>query len=192
MEEFKRHARLVAGQVPAGGTILEVAPGPGYLAIELAKLGPYKIAGLDISKKFVEIAQGKAREAGVAVEFRHGNAAEMPFAAETFDFIVCRSAFKNFAEPVMALNEMHRVLKPGGRALILDLRGDVSEETVNTYVDSLGLNFVNSFLTKWIFKSTLIKRAYPQDQFKELAAKSAFGRSQIQEEQISLEMWLEK
>lgn len=192
MEEFKNHARLVAAQVPEGSTILEVAPGPGYLAIELAKLGQYKIVGLDISKKFVEIAQKKAQEAGVAVEFRHGNAAEMPFGVDTFDFIICRSAFKNFAEPVTALNEMHRVLKRGGQALILDLRGGVAEETVNDYVDSLGLNPVNSLLTQWAFKFMLIKRAYTKDQFEELAAKSAFGRSKIQENQISLEIWLEK
>lgn len=192
IEEFKSNARLIAKQVPEGSTILEVAPGPGYLAIELAKLGRYQIVGLDISKKFVEIAQMKAQEAGVGVEFRHGNAAEMPFEAETFDFIICKSAFKNFAEPVTALNEMYRVLKVGGKALILDLRGDVAEETVNDYVDSLGLNFVNSLMTKWTFKFMLIKRAYTKAQFEELAAKSNFGRSKIQENQIGLEVWLEK
>jgi ubiquinone/menaquinone biosynthesis C-methylase UbiE len=192
IEEFKRNAKLVAEQVPEGSAILEVAPGPGYLAIELAKLDHFKVVGLDISKKFVEIAQMKAREAGVGVDFRHGNVAQMPFDEGVFDFIICKSAFKNFAEPLMALDEMYRVLKVGGKALILDLRGDVSEEAVNNYVDSLGLNPVNSLLTKWIFKFTLIKRAYTKDQFKALVSQSPFSQSNIRENQIGLEIWLEK
>lgn len=192
IEEFKNNAKLVVRQIALGGAVLEVAPGPGYLAIELAKLGRYQIVGLDISKKFVEIAHLKARDAGVEVDFRHGNAAQMPFAEETFDFIICKSAFKNFDQPVMALNEMYRVLKVGGKALILDLRGDVSEEAINHYVDSLGLNPINTLITKWIFKFMLIKRAYTQSQFKEMVARSRFSHSEIQTNQIELQVWLEK
>ena len=48
----------------------------------------------------------------------------MPFEDNEFDFVLCRAAFKNFSEPVAALREMHRVLKPGGKALIIDLRRD--------------------------------------------------------------------
>lgn len=193
LEEYKNNAKLVAGQVSEGSAILEVAPGPGYIAIELAKLGHYKIVGLDISEKFVEIAQRKAKEAGLEVDFRQGNAAQMPFDEGIFDFIICKSAFKNFAEPIMALDEMYRVLKVGGKALILDLRGDVSTETVNNYVDNhLGLNSLNSLLTKWTFKFMLIKRAYTKDQFKALVSKSKFSQSKIQENQIGLAVWLEK
>lgn len=59
--EMKEYAKEVAKQVHDGSLVLEVAPGPGYLAIELAKLGNYKIIGLDISKKFVEIARRNAK-----------------------------------------------------------------------------------------------------------------------------------
>src|SRR5262249_6288407 len=108
IEEFRKAAEGVARRIP-GGDVLEVAPGPGYLAIELARLGPYRIVGLDISHSFVEMAAANAERAGVEVTFQHGDAARMPFEANSFDFIVCRAAFKNFAEPVRALNEMHRV-----------------------------------------------------------------------------------
>ena len=60
----------------------------------------FRVVGLDISKTFVAIASANAKDAGAAVEFHQGNAAEMPFGAESFDLIVCRAAFKNFAEPV--------------------------------------------------------------------------------------------
>ena len=51
----------------------------------------------------------------------------------SFDLIICRAAFKNFSEPLQALHEMHRVLKPGGKALIMDLRRDASLEDIKTH-----------------------------------------------------------
>jgi ubiquinone/menaquinone biosynthesis C-methylase UbiE len=125
---------MVVNQVseilPAGSRILEVAPGPGFLAIELAKLGKYQVVGLDISQSFVEIARSKAKEAGVAVEFCQGNASAMPLSANTFDLIICRAAFKNFSEPLQALREMYRVLKPNGKVSIVDLCRDASPDRI--------------------------------------------------------------
>lgn len=123
MEDYRRVAKKAAQSLYTEASVLEVAPGPGYLSLELAKLGNYKVTGLDISETFVEIARKHAKEAGVEIDFRLGDAAAMPFPDETFDLIICRSAFKNFSQPIRALDEMHRVLKPGGKAVILDLRG---------------------------------------------------------------------
>src|SRR5262245_26075633 len=55
-QSYRDSAALVAGRVRSGASVLEVAPGPGYLTIELAKLGDYRVVGLDISHTFVEIA----------------------------------------------------------------------------------------------------------------------------------------
>src|SRR6266540_2420572 len=124
--ELEPVVRQVSDLLPAGSRILEVAPGPGYLAIELARLGTYRVVGLDISKSFVQMAAENAAKAGVQVTFQHGNASAMPFESDAFDLVVCRAAFKNFSEPVQALNEMYRVLKRGGKAVIIDLRRDAS------------------------------------------------------------------
>ena len=137
MEDFRALARRVAAELAPGSAVLEVAPGPGYFAIELAKLSSYQITGLDISKTFVAIARRKAQEAKVEVDFRQGDASHMFFADETFDFLLCRAAFKNFSDPVGALREMFRVLKPGGRAVIIDLRRDASQKSVNALVDQM-------------------------------------------------------
>ena len=83
---------------------------------------PIAVTGLDISKTFVELARKNAANSGVHVQCEHGNASQMPFANQSFDFLVCRAAFKNFANPLGALKEMSRVLKPGARGLIIDLR----------------------------------------------------------------------
>jgi ubiquinone/menaquinone biosynthesis C-methylase UbiE len=74
---------------------LEAAFGPGYLAIELAKLGEYKITGLDISSKFVQISSQNAKQSGVNIGFRQGGVENMPFPDESFDPTICTSAFKN-------------------------------------------------------------------------------------------------
>lgn len=67
--EFRKLAETIAGQVPPGGSVPEVAPGPGYLAIELAKLGTCRVTGLDISRSFVAMAAENARATGVEVAF---------------------------------------------------------------------------------------------------------------------------
>src|ERR1700734_3537982 len=168
LAEFTKLARDIAHRVPNGSSVLEVAPGPGYFCIELAKLGDYAITGLDISHTFVEIASKKAAEAGVRVIFRQGNASAMPFADNTFDFLLCRAAFKNFGQPVRALQEMCRVLKPSGRGLIIDLRKDASMESIHQMVDEMGLNAVNRMITKLTFRTMLFKRAYPKEQFQQM------------------------
>jgi hypothetical protein len=88
---------------------------------------------------------------------------------------------------------MNRVLKAGGKAVIIDLRRDVSDEVLRKYVEKeLNLNGINVLLTKWIFKSMLVKRAYTKDEFRELVSRSRFKTCQIQEDTVGLEVWLEK
>jgi ubiquinone/menaquinone biosynthesis C-methylase UbiE len=190
--DYRAAARAVADQVADGAGVLEVAPGPGYLAIELAKLGPYRVVGLDISESFVRMAAENAKAAGVAVTFLRGDAASMPFDPESFDLVVCRAAFKNFSEPVRALNEMYRVLKPGGKAVIQDLRSDASAEAIRAQVAAMGLGRINSLLTKWIFKHMLLKRAYSEEQFRSMASESPFRACEIRADPIGLEVALAK
>ena len=192
MEQYKEWAKRFAEHAPEDSRVLELAPGPGYLAIELSKLGNYAITGLDISKTFVEIAEKNAKEAGVEIDFRHGDAACMPFDETTFDSIICTSAFKNFKEPVSALREMHRVLKPGGKALIVDLRHDLSSQSIDSFVDDMGLRWIDSLATRLIFKFMLKKRAYTVDQLKRFVSQTDFAEFEIVKNRISLEVWLKK
>jgi len=94
LADFREQARAVAGQLSAGASVLEVAPGPGFFAIELARLGRFTITGLDVSATFVEIATANAERAGVSVLFRLGNASAMPFPDHSFDLVYCSAAFK--------------------------------------------------------------------------------------------------
>ncbi len=192
LNDFKSLAQRVAEQLTPRSRVLEIAPGPGYFAIELAKLGDYRITGLDISQTFVDIARANAADASVHVDFRQGNASAMRLPGSRFDFILCRAAFKNFSEPVEALAEMHRVLKPGGRALIIDLRRDASKQSVQQAVDAMHLETVNRIITKLTFRFMLLKRAYTKSEFEELIFHTKFASVEIQEGLIGLEVSLTK
>lgn len=190
--EYRRTARAIADRLEPDSTVLEVAPGPGYLAIELARAGSFRVTGLDISRSFVEMARENARRAGVEVDFRHGNASQLPFADGSFDFVVCRAAFKNFTDPVGALNETHRVLKPGGRASIFDLRKDAPLDAIDAAVDDMKLSAVSAFMTRWTFRHLLLKSAYSQDALRAMVAESEFRGCEIVEDGIGLELRLER
>jgi ubiquinone/menaquinone biosynthesis C-methylase UbiE len=192
LPEFQALARRIADQVPSGGSVLEVAPGPGYFAIELAKIGGRHVTGLDISQTFVEIAKKEAATAGVEVEFRQGNVSAMPFPADSFDYLLCRAAFKNFSDAPGALTEMHRVLKPGGRALIIDLRRDVTPAVIRREVEGLKLGPINAFIVRQTFRFMLIKRAYTKGEFRELIANSPFQSGDVKESLIGVEITLTK
>ena len=192
LEDFKALARRSAEQILPQSRVLEVAPGPGYFAIELAKLGDYQISGLDIGETFVEIARANAAKANVRIDFRRGNASGMPFGDDTFDFLLCRAAFKNFSEPQRALEEMYRVLGPGGQALIIDLRRDASKESINQAIDDMNLNTINGIITRLTFRFMLLKRAYTKREFEELISQTKFRHAAIRENLIGLEILLSK
>ena len=192
IEDFRHQAQAVAARLHTGSSVLEVAPGPGLFAVELAKLGDFGITGLDISRTFVEIAKENARNTGLKIDFRFGNASSLPFPREFFDFIYCAAAFKNFAEPIKALDEMHRVLRPRGEAVVVDLRKDVPLDELETYLKQSGRSRFDAWLTNWIFRRMLIKRAYTREQFLRMAEQSCFGACQITASAIGYEVRFRK
>jgi ubiquinone/menaquinone biosynthesis C-methylase UbiE len=192
IDQYQKAAHDVAARLTSGSRVLEVAPGPGYFAIELARLGSYHIVGLDISHSFVRIATENAKATGALVEFRQGNASSMPFEPNSFDFIYCRAAFKNFAEPIEAINEMYRVLSPGGTAVISDLRKDASPGEINAAVRAMKLGWINALLTRRIFKHVLLKRAHLPDDFRRMASQTPFGLCAVKPESIGMEVLFRK
>lgn len=192
MPEYVRLAQSIDEMLPAGSHILEVAPGPGFLSVELARRGRHRVTGLDISRTFIDIATTNAAAARVNVDFQHGNASQMPFAENSFDFVVCRAAFKNFSEPVKAIGEMHRVLRPGAQGEIIDLRRDASMRDITNYVDSMETNVLNGLFMKFTFRFMLLRRAYTVAEFREMLAQVSFTRTWIDENSVGLGVWFEK
>jgi ubiquinone/menaquinone biosynthesis C-methylase UbiE len=188
LAQYRRQAAEVAAGLAAGAEILEVAPGPGFFAVELAKLG-FRVTGLDISHTMVEIALEESRKAGVEIDFRQGDVTQAPFAAESFDFLVCQAAFKNFRQPVTALNQMHRLLRPGGFAVIHDLNHEATGADIDRDVASMNLGTLSGFTVRQTL-GWLRRRAFTAAQFEALAAESAFGGCSVTTNGIGLEVRL--
>jgi ubiquinone/menaquinone biosynthesis C-methylase UbiE len=147
---------------------------------------------LDISQTFVEIAQKNAALAKVQAEFQRGNVSAMPFGKDQFDYVVCRAAFKNFTTPVAALQEMCRVLKPGGRALIVDLRRDASRDSIRQAVRAMNTGVLNRMMIYLTFRFMLLKRAYTKADFERMIGLTAFRTRELSTNLIGLEVLLEK
>ena len=101
-----------------GGSALDVACGSGKLTILLSRIaGPNgRVVGLDFSTKMLEVA----RHEFPTIEFREGDALNLPFDDATFDATTIAFGLRNLADPVRGLSEMLRVVKPGGRAVVLE------------------------------------------------------------------------
>lgn len=112
-------ARLEPGQ-----QALDICCGTGDLAIELAnRVGPAgTVTGSDFSRPMLELASDKAQAGGLnQVSFEWADALELPYADGTFDALTIGFGARNLADLPKGLSEMNRVLKPGGRVVILEI-----------------------------------------------------------------------
>jgi ubiquinone/menaquinone biosynthesis C-methylase UbiE len=191
LPEIRALAVRIATAVAPSAQVLEVAPGPGFLSIELARRG-LPVRAVDISKTFVDIARRNAAAEGVDVRFELGNAAALPLEDASVDFVVCRAAFKNFSQPREALAEMRRVLRPGGKVLLIDMRRDASMADIKQYVDGLGVSRLNRWFMLLVFRHMLIKRAYPLQEFRRIAIDAEWVQPQIDPSGMGFEAWLTK
>lgn len=190
LAQYRHRADQLTSGLPAGATVLEIAPGPGYFALEMARRGAH-VTGFDISRTMVEIATSHAKESGLQVDFQHGDATKLPFADASFDLVVCQAAFKNFLHPVQVLDEMHRVLKPGGVAVIDDMRHEATLGDIRAEVRSMEVGMIPSLFTG-VALWALRRRAKSVSEFFRLAEASAFGQCSIRTEGIGLEVRLQK
>ncbi|WP_433349335.1 class I SAM-dependent methyltransferase [Micromonospora sp. CA-111912] len=102
----------------ARGRILDVAVGTGR---NLPHYPPgATITGIELSPAMLTIARQQAIDLGRAVDLHEGDAERMPFAGGSFDTAVCALSLCTIPDPAAAIREMHRVLVPGGRLLLLD------------------------------------------------------------------------
>ena len=110
------------------GEAADLGCGPGQLVIELARRSPgLHVTGIDLSDEMIARGQDNARRAGVAdrVSFRRGNAQRIPFPDASLDLVVSTLSLHHWSDPVAVLDEIARVLRPGGSFLVFDLRRDM-------------------------------------------------------------------
>lgn len=123
-----RRALALSGGSYAIGQAVDLGCGAGQLAVALANAAPaLRITGVDLSADLLATARERAHNAGLAhrIDFRPGDASAVPFADASVDLVVSTLSLHHWDDPGAALNEIARVLRPGGAFLIFDLRRDM-------------------------------------------------------------------
>ena len=109
------------------------------------------------------------------MDFRLGNTSAMPFDSDSFELVVCRKAFKNFSEPVRALQEMHR-----------------APRSIDQHIERMRMAFFSRWMTRLTFRFMLLKRAYTRDELDKMLAQTKFAKAAIEDSELGFELWLSK
>ena len=141
---FQRHYELVVGDILSycsEGSVLDIGTGPGWLLLKLHQQCPeLRLTGLDASPSMVAKAQNNIANAGFpdVIEVKEGNAEHMPFADSSFDLVVSTGSIHHWKHPTTGLNEVYRVLKHGGYALMYDLVSDTPASVLKKAAHEFG------------------------------------------------------
>jgi ubiquinone/menaquinone biosynthesis C-methylase UbiE len=121
-------ARRAVALKPSGQAV-DLGCGPGHLVIQLTRAAPaLRVTGIDLSDEMLVEAEEYAQRAGLGerIVFRKGDAAQVPFPDGSLDLVVSTLSLHHWRDPVAVLDEIGRVLRPGGAFLIFDLRRDLA------------------------------------------------------------------
>lgn len=165
------------------GLALELGPGPGYLGLEWLRstVGTH-LKALDISPKMVDMATRNAADYGLSdrVEYVIGDACQMPFEDDYFDAVFSNGSLHEWSRPGEIINEISRVLKPGGKYCLSDMKRNMNP-------------LVRSFL--WImtrprqirpYLASSINAAYTKGEMAELLSETRLTGWRIDENPIGL------
>jgi ubiquinone/menaquinone biosynthesis C-methylase UbiE len=168
------------------GHALEIGPGPGFLGLEwLKKTEQTTLTAVDISKDMISMSQKNMEEYGFSrsrITHIHHTALTLPFKDNTFDGIFTNGSLHEWENPVDVFNEIYRVLKPGCKFFISDLKRDL-----------------NPFV-KWFLKATVkprelqyglitsINAAYTENELKEILGQSRIDNYGIKTNSFGLEI----
>lgn len=115
-----------------GPRVLEVSFGTGYLLMQYA--WENESYGIEYNERFVKMVQGKLKQAGLSADIRQGNVEEMPFQDEYFDTIVNTMAFTAYPDGEKAMSEMYRVLKKGGKIVMVDVDYPLDHNRIGVFI----------------------------------------------------------
>jgi ubiquinone/menaquinone biosynthesis C-methylase UbiE len=113
--------------LPAAGTLeaLDIGCGTGFLSLELASRG-HRVTGVDFAPSMIAQARKKAAERRAAIRYEEADAEQLHFTAASFDIAVSRHLLWTLPHPDGAMDEWIRVLRPGGRLIVIDSQADAS------------------------------------------------------------------
>jgi ubiquinone/menaquinone biosynthesis C-methylase UbiE len=165
------------------GHALEIGHGPGYLGLEwLKKTRQTRLTGLDISPDMTVLAERNARSYGVEdrVSYDTGKGDSLPYPDDTFDAVFTNGSLHEWANPEGTFDEIYRVIKPGGKYFISDMRRDMSV-FIRWF---LWLGTKPAFIRPYLYSS--IGAAYTPLELKAMIAKTNLREGNINSNSIGM------
>jgi ubiquinone/menaquinone biosynthesis C-methylase UbiE len=164
------------------GTFVDAGCGPGNLVMALHRKYPFlKITGIDLSYQMIDIAVKKLSRGDFkhCVDFQQADVCQLPFTDNSIDFVISTLSLHHWTNPGLALQEITRVLKPGGQMLIFDLRRD---EPLLVYYTGQVIQrfFIPSHIRRVNGAIGSIWSSYTPEEMKNLLSKSSFWKWEIQ------------
>lgn len=102
-----------------GQRVLEVSFGTGYLLMQYAN--KFETHGIDINARMVAVAKRNLEKSGVSADLKQANVEQLPYVDEYFDTVISTMALSGYPDGARAMSEIRRVLKPGGRLILIDV-----------------------------------------------------------------------
>jgi|GEM_PF-2420702 ubiquinone/menaquinone biosynthesis C-methylase UbiE len=148
---YRRLVADLAPGLPPGARVLDVGTGPGYLLGYLAQeRQDVQLWGLDLDYRMVRLARRKKHPPGPIPEWVVGDALALPFGDAVFDRVVASFSLHIWPDPQGGLKELRRLLKPGGRAWIYEMKRETGARALRAFSREEGLPFPLVYLS---FKS---------------------------------------
>jgi ubiquinone/menaquinone biosynthesis C-methylase UbiE len=177
---YRRLIHDLAGSLPPGTRLLDVGTGPGYLLGYLARDRPdLSLWGLDFSPDMIRRARPRQRATAPQATPRWlvADACRLPFPAGVFDQVVATFSFHIWPCPVAGLKELRRVLAPGGRAWVYELRREATVSDLRAFARELGLPFPFVYLGYQVVRR---HHALAESEFAHLVRQAAGPRGTLQ------------
>jgi ubiquinone/menaquinone biosynthesis C-methylase UbiE len=163
------------GKFKPSGSLLDIGCGPGYLLNAIAKRYPaLSLSGLDISQDMLDLARINL---GPGVNLIQADAASIPLQDGSIDFVVSSGSLHHWGDAPAVVKEMRRILAPGGRFLIMDLRRDTP--AVLRFAASLGNRFVPPELQRTRGVMGSLESAYTPAELRSLVSAFPFAELRI-------------
>jgi demethylmenaquinone methyltransferase/2-methoxy-6-polyprenyl-1,4-benzoquinol methylase len=148
----KKAIKLISSIAPK--QILDVATGTGDFAIEALKLNPEKVTGVDISEGMLEVGRHKMKERKLddQIELLYGDSENLPFEENKFDAVIVAFGVRNFENLEKGLAEMLRVVRPGGKVVVLEFSKPLKFPFKQLY--NFYFKFVLPKIGRWVSKDS--------------------------------------
>lgn len=172
---YRRFGADLAAGLPAGARVLDVGTGPGHLPAYLAEMRPdLDLWGLDFASAMIRRARQRHPR---SLNWLVADAQALPICSGVFDQTVATFSFHIWPRPSVGVQEMVRVLKPGGRAWIYELRREAAVDDLRQFARAEGLPFLLVYLG---FKAVSRHHSRQTAEFAAILREAAGSRWQLQ------------